>query len=77
MSEDIGDHLNNLVEAVKKELYAKDDEYVTVIITVLIGEEEEVVEAEEAIYRNIDSDDLPCKSARILLGDWKGREKND
>ena len=67
-------HLDNIIEGIKKTLAYKDGEYITVIITVLIGEEEEVLEAEGVIYDNIDPDDLACKSARIKLGDWKGKK---
>lgn len=77
MTENIADNLDNLVEAFKKELYAKDSDYVTVIITVLIGKEEEVLEAEDAIYDSIDSDDLPCMSGRIKMSDWKGKKRED
>lgn len=65
--------LERIVETFRRELDAQED-YVTVIITVLLGAEEEVREAERTIYEDIDSDDLPCKSARIKLENWKGKE---
>lgn len=70
------DHLGDIVEVIKGSLNSKDTDYVTVFITVLIGEEEEVIEAEEAIDA-IDRDDLPCKNAVIKMSDWIGRPRKD
>jgi hypothetical protein len=70
------DHLNNIIEAIKGSLNSKDSDYVTVFITVLIGEEEDVMEAEEIIDA-IDRDDLPCKNAVIKLADWLDRSRED
>lgn len=70
------DHLDNIVEGIKKSLNSKDSDYVTVFITVLIGKEEDVIEAEE-IIRDIDQDDFPCKSARIKMSDWLGRPREN
>lgn len=66
-----GDNLGNIVEGCKETLNSKDSDYVTVFITVLVGEEDDVMEAEE-IIRDLDQDDLACKSARIMLSDWLG-----
>lgn len=74
MSENKIDHLGNIVEGVKSSLNSKDSDYVSVFITVLIGEEEDVIEAEEVIDA-IDQDDFPCKSARIKMSDWLGRPR--
>jgi len=69
-------NLGNLVEAIKGSLNSKDDDYVTVFITVLIGEEEDVMEAEEVIDA-IDRDDLPCKNAVIKMADWLGKPREE
>lgn len=74
MSGDSKDLLVGTVEGLKKSLGCKDDDYVTVFITVLIGKEEEVLEAEADIDSSVDQDDLPCKSAVIKLSDWIGEE---
>lgn len=68
------DLLINTVENAKEAMGAKEDDYVTVFITVLIGKEEEVLEAEADIDSSVDQDDLPCKSAVIKMSDWIGKE---
>jgi hypothetical protein len=67
------DHLGDIVEVIKGSLNSKDTDYVTVFITILIGEEEDVIEAEEVIDA-IDRDDLPCKNAIIKMSGWKGKK---
>ena len=74
MNEDKEDLLINTVENAKEAMGAKEDDYVTVFITVLIGKEEDVLEAEASIDSSVDQDDLPCKSAVIKLSDWIGKE---
>jgi hypothetical protein len=67
-------HLNNIVEAVKNQLNGHSD-YITVIVTVLLGTEDEVTEAERTISSSLDVADLPCKCGRIMMGDWKGKAR--
>ena len=67
------DHLNDIVEGLKKSLNSEDSDYVTVFITVLIGEKEGVIVAEE-IIRDVDLDEFPCKSARVKMAGWKGKK---
>ena len=76
MTENEMDHLGNLVEGIKGALNSKDDDYVTVYITVFIGDEAEVVEAEE-IIDSINRDDFPCKNAFIKMSDWLGKRRED
>ena len=66
-------YLNDIVEGIKKSLNSKQEDYATVYITVLVGQEEDVVEAETILSTSFNQDDLPCKSARITLGNWKGK----
>jgi len=77
MSIEHKDLLVGTVKGIKKSLGFKDGDYVTVIITVLIGKEEEVIEAEATIDFSVDQDDLPCKSAVIKLSDWKGEVEEE
>ena len=67
-------YLNDIVEGIKKSLNSKQDDYITVMIVALIGTEEEVLEAEITCDTYFHQGDLPCKSARITLGNWKGKE---
>lgn len=69
-----GNFLDRIVVTIKEELGGKDDDYVTVIITVLVGEEKDVFEAEASIDFSIDQDDLPCKSAFIKMSGWKDKK---
>lgn len=70
------DTLGNLVEGLKGSLNSKDNDYVTVFVTVLIGDEEEVIEAEEVID-SIDRNDFPCKNAVVKMSDWIGKKRED
>ena len=63
--------LDRLTSAIKKQLDAKDTDYVTVTVSFLIGEKTDVLEAEATIMARIDLEDLPCKSARIQMSGWK------
>ena len=75
MSTDETHFLNKIVEAVKEEFGATDYVYATVIITVLIGEEKDVLEAEADISEHFDQDELACMSAVIKLSGWKVKEE--
>lgn len=77
MSGDKEDLLVNTVEGLKKSMGCKDGDYVTVFITVLVGKEEDVLEAEDVIDSSVDQDDLPCKSAVIKLSDWIGEGREE
>ena len=74
MSADETHFLNKIVEAVKEEFGATDHVYATVIITVLLGEEKDVLEAEADISERIDQDELACMSAKITMSGWKSKE---
>jgi hypothetical protein len=74
MSADETHFLNKIVEAVKEELGGNTNDYATVIITVLLGKEEVVLEAEATFSSGFDQDGLPCKSAVIKLSGWESKE---
>ena len=77
MSIENKDLLDSTVEGLKKVMGARGDDYVTVFITVLVGKEEDVLEAEFDIDERFGQDDLACKSVVIKLSDWKGREERE
>ena len=71
MSEDNAYFLDRLVKAAKGQIYAKYAKYTSVIIIVLAGDKEEVIEAETLL----NSDDFPCRNAIIKLSGWKGKKE--
>jgi hypothetical protein len=68
--------LKETVESLYSALGGEESEYVSVIVMVLVGAEEEVVEAEIDISNNLLQDNLACRSAKITLSDWIIEEKS-
>lgn len=64
-------HLNDIVNAVRGE-FGYQRGYATVIVTVLLGTEEEVKEATQDIREAYDQEELACMSARFIMEHWKG-----
>ena len=74
MSERTADFFERIINMIKKTVGAKDDDYVAVVITVLIGEKKDVVEAENMI--KVVQDLLPCKNAVVTMSGWRGNPLN-